>query len=64
VKKQTKPKQLSYYIKEEDGHYYVYHVHFGPVFTMFDVVKTSEQAKQAIRDHKQGKHATQWRPEE
>ena len=33
------------------------------VETLFDVSSTLEQAKQAVKDHKTGKHSTQYVPE-
>jgi hypothetical protein len=62
----TKPShklELTYYIEEKDGRYYVYYLQVAPVETLFDVARTREQAEQAIKDHEAGKHATQYRPD-
>jgi hypothetical protein len=48
-----------YHIEEKEGHHYVYYLQYTPVETLFDVTKTREQAEQAIKDHKDGKHPTQ-----
>ena len=53
----------TYYIEEKDGRYYVYYLQFAPVQTLFDVSRTREQAEQAVKDHKAGKHSTQYVPE-
>ena len=58
MKKYPAPKRV-YYIEEKDGRYYVYYLQYAPVETLFDVSRTREQAEQAIKDHKDGKHATQ-----
>lgn len=55
-----KPKsKLVYYFEEKGGRYYVYYLQVAPVTTLFEVAKTREQAEQAIKDHKDGKHSTQ-----
>ena len=59
-----KPKPKTYYIREENGRYYVYYLTFSPVETLFDVKHTREDAAQAIQEHKDGKHDTQYRPEQ
>ena len=61
--KPTKPKRLTYQIREEYGRYYVVYLRYAPVETIFDVTHTLEEAEKAIEDHKQGKHGTQWNPD-
>ena len=55
--------RLTYYVEEKDGRCYVYYLQVAPVETLFDVVRTREQAEQAIKDHKDGKHPTQYQPD-
>jgi len=62
-KTDKRPEELIYHIEEKDSRFYVYYLRFAPVDTLFDVSHTREEAEQAIRDHKAGKHATQWMPE-
>ena len=50
-----------YYIREESGRFYVYYLQWAPVETLFDIAHTRAYAEQAIRDHKAGKHPTQWK---
>jgi hypothetical protein len=52
-----------YFIEEDGKHFYVFYVQLGPVKTLFDVKSTREEAEQAIREHKEGRHPTQWKPE-
>jgi hypothetical protein len=61
MKKDHKSK-LIYNIEEKDGRYYVYYLQIAPVNTLFEVARTREQAEQAIKDHKEGRHSTQEKP--
>jgi hypothetical protein len=57
MKKETS--RRTYYIEEKDGRYYVYYLQYAPVQTLFEVAHTRDEAEQAIKDHKDGKHSTQ-----
>jgi hypothetical protein len=59
MKKEVKSKPV-YYIREENGRYYVYRLQYAPVETLFEIAHTREEAEKAIRDHKAGKHSTQY----
>lgn len=48
-----------YYFVVTNGRYYVYCLQFAPVETLFDIKPTQEEAEQAIKDYKEGKHPTQ-----
>ena len=58
-----KPKTKTYYIREENGRFYVYCLTISPVENLFDIKSTREDAEQAIQEHKDGKHDTQYKPE-
>lgn len=59
-----KPKQNRVYvIREEGGRFYVLYLTVAPVETIFDVKLTREEAEKSIKDHKAGKHGTQWTPD-
>ncbi len=63
AKKKASPNQKPiYYIREERGRFYVYRLEYAPVETLFDIKQTREEAEQAIKDHKAGKHSTQYEP--
>lgn len=69
MKKQRNPRaprspRLTYIIEEKEGRFYVWHLQYAPVQTIFDITHTREEAEQAIKDHKEGKHSTQWKPPE
>jgi hypothetical protein len=54
---------LTYDVEEkENGRYYVHYVKLAVVKSLFDITDTREEAEQAIKDHKAGKHSTQWEP--
>jgi len=63
-KTQRHAPERAYYVREEGGRYYIYYLEFSPVETLFDIKHTREEAAQAIKEHKDGKHDTQWKPEE
>jgi hypothetical protein len=58
TKKSNEPQKI-YYVREERGRYYVYCLQYAPVETLFHIAISREDAEQAIRDHKEGKHNTQ-----
>lgn len=62
MKLKREPPKKIYFYDLDHGRYYVYYVQYGPIKTLFDVVATEELAKQAIKDHKAGRHSTQWVP--
>lgn len=63
MKKNDSAPKRTYYIEEEEGRYYVYYLYVAPTRTLFEIARTREDAEQAIQDHKNGKHSTQWEPE-
>ena len=62
-KKIDNTSKLTYHIEESNGRFYVYCLQVAPVNTLFEIAHTREEAEQAIKDHKTGKHSTQWRPQ-
>ena len=59
----TPTSKKTYYFREENGRYYVCYLRYAAVETLFDIVRTREEAEKAIQLHKEGRHATQWKPE-
>jgi len=53
-----------YWIEEKNNIFYVYYwkSNQGIVITLFHTAHTYEEAEQAIKDHKEKKHPTQWEP--